>query len=94
MAAGKHEAARGDAERADGVEAHAGEFVASEIPGDDSVRTDEPAGEFVSSDIPGDVRPEGASDEAEGEYVDSDVPGDVEPTTAGEPTGEYTDRDQ
>jgi len=93
MAAGKHEAARGDAERADGVEAHAGEFVASDIPGDDSVRTDEPAGEFVSSDIPGDVRPDGG-DQAEGEYVESDVPGDAEPTSHGEPTGEYTDRNQ
>lgn len=91
MAAGKHEAARGDEDRADGVDERAGEFVDSEIPGDRRVTDDEPVGEFVSSDIPGERRPE--SEGEEGEYVESDIPGDAEPAGP-EATGHYTDRDQ
>ncbi|SDQ18139.1 hypothetical protein SAMN02800687_0731 [Curtobacterium sp. UNCCL20] len=92
--AGKHEQARGDEGRADGVEPRAGAFTDSEIPGEPPVTTNEPAGEFVSSDIPGEARPQGAGDgKAEGEYVESDIPGEAEPTSDGE-VGHYTDRDQ
>ncbi|WIB77617.1 hypothetical protein DEJ28_00545 [Curtobacterium sp. MCPF17_002] len=90
--AGKHEQARGDDGRADGVEPRAGAFTDSEIPGETPVGTNEPAGEFVSSDIPGETRPEGGA-AAEGEYVESDIPGEAEPTPDGE-VGHYTDRDQ
>ncbi|MGG7306299.1 hypothetical protein ACQXVK_03810 [Curtobacterium sp. AB451] len=88
--AGKHEQARGDEGRADGVEPRAGAFTDSEIPGETPVPSNEPAGEFVSSDIPGETRPEGGG---EGEYVESDIPGEAEPTPDGE-VGHYTDRDQ
>jgi hypothetical protein len=91
MAAGKHEAARGDEDRADGVDERAGAFVDSEIPGEHRVVDDEPVGEFVSSDIPGERRPE--SEGERGEYVESDIPGDVEPGGP-ETAGEYTDRDR
>ena len=92
--AGKHEQARGDDGRADGVEPRAGAYTDSVIPGDDPVVTDEPAGEFVSSDIPGEARPQGAGEgRAEGEYVESDIPGEQEPTASGE-VGHYTDTDQ
>lgn len=90
--AGKHEQARGDEGRSDGVEPRAGAFTDSDIPGDERVTTDEPAGEFVSSDIPGESRPEGDGDEADGEYVESDIPGEAEPTASGE-VGHYTDTD-
>ncbi|RDH95484.1 hypothetical protein DEU32_11223 [Curtobacterium sp. AG1037] len=92
--AGKHEQARGDEGRADGVEPRAGAFVDSDIPGDEHVTSNEPAGEFVSSDIPGETRPQGAGDgRDEGEYVESDIPGEAEPTL-GEAAGHYTDKDQ
>ena len=91
--AGKHEQARGDEGRADGVEPRAGAFTDSEIPGDGPDASTEPAGEYVSSDIPGEVRPDGAVAAGSGEYVDSDVPGEAEPTPNGE-AGEYTDRDE
>jgi hypothetical protein len=89
--AGKHEQARGDEGRSDGVEPRAGSFTDSEIPGEPPVASNEPAGEFVSSDIPGETRPEGG--DGEGEYVESDIPGEAEPTPDGE-VGHYTDRDQ
>jgi len=88
--AGKHEQARGDEGRSDGVEPRAGSFTDSEIPGETPVVSNEPAGEFVSSDIPGETRPEGGG---EGEYVESDIPGEAEPTPTGE-VGHYTDTDQ
>ncbi|PZE62943.1 hypothetical protein DEJ33_00400 [Curtobacterium sp. MCPF17_047] len=91
MAAGKHEAARGDDDRADGVDARAGEFVDSDIPGEHRVTDDEPVGEFVSSDIPGEARPQ--PDDETGEYVESDIPGESQPAGP-EETGHYTDRDQ
>ncbi|MGN7192046.1 MULTISPECIES: hypothetical protein [unclassified Curtobacterium] len=91
--AGKHEQARGDEGRADGVETHAGAYTDSVIPGDEHVTSTEPAGEFVSSDIPGDDRPEGAGGADAGEYVESDIPGEAEPTPSGE-TGHYVDKDQ
>jgi hypothetical protein len=91
MPVGKHEAARGDDDRADGVDAHAGQFVDSDIPGEHRVTEDEPVGEFVSSDIPGEARPR--SEGEEGEYVESDIPGERQPTGP-EKTGQYTDRDQ
>lgn len=90
--AGKHEQARGDEGRSDGVEPRAGAFTDSEIPGEAPVGSNEPAGEFVSSDIPGEVRPEGGSED-DREYVDSDIPGEAEPTSDGE-VGHYTDQDQ
>ncbi len=72
--AGKHEQARGDEGRADGVEPHAGAFTDSEIPGEQHVESHEPAGEFVSSDIPGETRPDDAPAADTGEYVESDIP--------------------
>ena len=90
--AGKHEQARGDEGRADGVEPRAGAFTDSEIPGEPPVVSDEPAGEFVSGDIPGEVRPEGGS-EVEGEYVESDIPGEAEPAGPDGEVGHYTDKD-
>ncbi|KTR39155.1 hypothetical protein NS263_11330 [Curtobacterium oceanosedimentum] len=91
--AGKHEQARGDEGRADGVEPRAGAFTDSEIPGEHRVESNEPAGEFVSSEIPGETRPEGAPGADTGEYVDSDIPGEAEPITDGE-TGHYVDKDE
>ncbi|WP_439693303.1 hypothetical protein ACRQ4B_03505 [Curtobacterium sp. SP.BCo] len=92
--AGKHEQARGDEGRSDGVEPQAGAFTDSEIPGETPVASNEPAGEFVSSDIPGEHRPQGAGDGGdEGEYVESDIPGEAEPEPTGE-VGHYTDSDQ
>ncbi|MBT1608554.1 hypothetical protein KK105_17515, partial [Curtobacterium flaccumfaciens pv. betae] len=88
---GKHEQARGDEGRADGVEPRAGAFTDSEIPGEEHVESTEPVGEFVSSDIPGETRPTGAG--PDGEYVDSDIPGEAEPAQNGE-VGEYTDTDK
>jgi len=91
--AGKHEQARGDEGRADGVEPRAGAFTDSEIPGEQHVESHEPAGEFVSSDIPGETRPDGAPAADTGEYVGSDIPGEAEPTQDGE-TGHYVDKDE
>jgi hypothetical protein len=91
--AGKHEQARGDAGRADGVEPRAGAFTDSDIPGEEHTGSNEPAGEFVSSDIPGETRPEGAGGADEGEYVESDIPGEAEPSPTGE-TGHFIDKDQ
>lgn len=91
--AGKHEQARGDEGRADGVEPRAGAFTDSEIPGEAPDASTEPTGEYVSSDIPGETRPEDAPVEDDGEYVDSDIPGEAEPAQNGE-VGEYTDTDK
>lgn len=92
--AGKHEQARGDAGRADGVEPRAGAFTDSDIPGDEHVTSHEAAGEYVSSDIPGESRPDGAGEgHAEGEYVESDIPGEDSPTLGGA-AGHYTDKDE
>ncbi|AIV39122.1 hypothetical protein [Curtobacterium sp. MR_MD2014] len=91
--AGKHEQARGEDGRADGVDSRAGAFTDSEIPGDQHVESHEPAGEFVSSDIPGETRPQGAGGADEGEYVESDIPGEAEPTPDGE-AGHYVDKDE
>ncbi|MBP1301770.1 MULTISPECIES: hypothetical protein [unclassified Curtobacterium] len=91
--AGKHEQARGEDGRADGVDTRAGAFTDSEIPGEQHVESHEPAGEFVSSDIPGETRPQGAGGADEGEYVESDIPGEAEPTPDGE-AGHYVDKDE
>lgn len=91
--AGKHEQARGDEGRADGVDTRAGAFTDSKIPGEHHVDSHEPAGEFVSSDIPGETRPQGAGGADEGEYVESDIPGEAEPAPTGE-TGHYVDKDE
>lgn len=91
--AGKHEQARGEDGRADGVDTRAGAFTDSEIPGEQHVESHEPAGEFVSSDIPGETRPQGAGGADEGEYVESDIPGEAEPRPDGE-AGHYVDKDE
>lgn len=91
--AGKHEQARGDEGRSDGVEPRAGAFTDSDIPGEHHVESHEPAGEFVSSDIPGETRPQGAGGADEGEYVESDIPGEAEPTPNGA-AGHYVDKDE
>lgn len=87
----KHEQARGDEGRADGVEPRAGAFTDSEIPGEQHVSSTEPVGEFVSSEIPGEGRP--TPDGEQGEYVESDIPGEPEPTGT-EGVGHYTDKDE
>jgi hypothetical protein len=78
--AGKHEQIRGESDRADGVEPAAGAFVDSDIPGEESPRSEEPVGEFVESDIPGEATP--TSTGTDGEYVDSEIPGDADAGTA------------
>lgn len=83
--AGKHEHPREDA-RTDGVAKQGGEFVDSEIPGEERVASREPVGEFVSSDIPGESTPDRRG---EGAYDESDIPGEAKPSTDG--VGSYTD---
>lgn len=88
--AGKHDQARGEGARADGIESTGGEYVDSEIPGEERVRTTEPAGEFVASDIPG----EGDAEPRQGEnaYDESEIPGEETPHQDGE-VGHFTDSD-
>ena len=71
--AGKHEQARGDEGRADGVEPRAGAFTDSEIPGEAPDASTEPTGEYVDSDIPGEAEPTG--DGEAGQYTDRDEDG-------------------
>jgi hypothetical protein len=85
--AGKHEGPRDDA-RADGLVSESGEYVDSEIPGEDRVASREPAGEFVAADIPGESeRLVGG----EGAYDESDIPGEKTPENEG--VGKFTDSD-
>jgi hypothetical protein len=88
--AGNHEQARGEGARADGVAARGGEFVDSDIPGEERVRTHEPAGEFIQSDVPGqsDAEPR----QGENAYDASDIPGEATPQQDGE-VGHFTDSD-
>jgi hypothetical protein len=85
--AGKHEGPRDD-QRADGLVDEGGEYVDSEIPGEDRIESREPAGEFVESEIPGD--PEDVR-QGKGSYDQSDIPGEKTPDNQG--VGAYTDSD-
>lgn len=84
--AGKHEHPREDA-RTDGIARRGGEFVDSEIPGEERVQSREPVGEFVASDIPGESTP--TPRDGEGAYDESEIPGEDVPDTDG--VGSYTD---
>jgi hypothetical protein len=86
--AGKHEQIRGESDRSDGVEPRAGEFVDSDIPGEQQAHSNEPVGEFVASDIPGEDVPSATG--TDGEYVESDIPGEDEPRLSGD-IGHYVD---
>lgn len=87
--AGRHEHPRGEGSRTDGVTNAGGEYVDSDIPGEDRVARDEPSGEFVSSDIPGEATPTAPS--TEGSYEESDIPGENDEHDTGEAIGSFTD---
>jgi hypothetical protein len=74
--AGKHEQARGDGGRADGQKIASGEFVDSDIPGEERHDSREPVGEFTGSEIPGETAASDAPRGGEGSYDDSDIPGE------------------